>query len=47
MKSAALMKQEPQEDVRRATPTVAKWVEKFIEFDGGIFEHLVGTVAIY
>jgi hypothetical protein len=32
--------QEHQDDLRRATPTVAKRVEKCIEVDGGIFEHL-------
>ena len=41
MNSAALMKQERQEDLRRATLTVAKRVEKCIEVDGGIFEHLI------
>jgi len=41
MNSAALMKQERQEDVRRATRTVAKMVEKRTEVDGGIFEHLL------
>jgi hypothetical protein len=40
MKSAALIKQERQDDVRRATRTVAKRVEKCIEIDGRIFEHL-------
>jgi hypothetical protein len=47
MNSAALIKQERQDDLRRATRTVAKWVEKCIEVDGGIFEHLLWTVAIY
>ena len=41
MNSAALMKQERQDDLRRATRTVAKKVEKCIEIDGGIFEHLL------
>ena len=41
MNSAALMKQERQDDLRRATITVAKRVEKCIEVDGGIFEHLL------
>jgi hypothetical protein len=36
MKSAALIKQERQDDLRRATRTVAKRVEKCIEVDGGI-----------
>ena len=40
MNSAALIKQERQ-DIRTATLTVAKWVEKCIEVDGGIFEHLL------
>ena len=47
MNSAALLKQERQDDLRRATRTVAKRVEKCIEVDGGIFEHLLWTVAIY
>ena len=38
--SAALIKQERQDDLRRATRTVAKRAEKCIEVDGGIFEHL-------
>jgi len=41
MISAALMKQERQDDLRRATRTVAKRVEKCIGVDGGIFEHLL------
>jgi len=41
MSSAALIKQERQDDLRRATRTVAKRVEKCIEADGGIFEHLL------
>jgi len=41
MHSAALIKQERQEDLSRATLTVAKRVEKRIEVDGGIFEHLL------
>ena len=40
MNSAALIKQERQDDFRRATRTIAKRVEKCIEVDGGIFEHL-------
>ena len=47
MHSAALIKQERQDDLRRTTRTVAKRVEKCIEVDGGIFEHLLWTVAIY
>jgi len=39
MNSAALLKHERQEDLRRATRTVAKRVEMCIEVDGGIFEH--------
>jgi hypothetical protein len=39
--SAALIKQERQDDLRRATCTVAKGVEKCTEVDGGIFEHLL------
>jgi len=41
MNSAALIKQERQDDLRRATCTIAKRVEKYIEVDGGIFEHLL------
>jgi len=41
MNCAALIKQERQDDLRRATRTVAKRVEKCIEVDGGIFEHLL------
>jgi len=40
MNSAALIKQELQDELRRATSAVAKRVEKCIEVDGGIFEHL-------
>ena len=39
--SAALIKEERQDDLRTATRTVAKRVEKCIEVDGGIFEHLL------
>jgi len=41
MNSAALRKQERQDDLGRATRTIAKIVEKCIEVDGGIFEHLL------
>jgi len=41
MNSAALIKQERQDDLRRATRTVAKRVEKCTEVDGAIFEHLL------
>jgi len=41
MNSAAPIKQNRQDDLRRATRTVAKWAEKCIEVDGGIFEHLL------
>jgi len=41
MNSAALMKQERQDDLRRVTRIIAKRVEKCIEVDGGIFEHLL------
>jgi len=37
MNSAAVIKQERQDDLRRATRTVAKRVEKCIVVDGGIF----------
>ena len=36
--SAALIKQERQNDLRRATHSIAKRVEKCTEVDGGIFE---------
>jgi len=41
MNSASLIKQERQDVLRRATRTIAKRVEKCIEVDGGIFEHLL------
>jgi hypothetical protein len=41
MNSAALIKQEHQDDIRRATRTIAKRAEKCLEFDGGIFEDLL------
>jgi hypothetical protein len=41
MNSAALIKQERQDDLRRATRAIAKRAEKCIEIDGGIFEHLL------
>jgi len=41
MNSAALIKQGHQDDLRRATRTIAKRVEKCIEVDGGIFKHLL------
>ena len=41
MNSAALIKKERQDDLRRATRTVAMRVEKYVEVDGGIFEHLL------
>jgi len=41
MNSVALIKQERQDDLRRATHTLAKRVEKCIEVEGGIFEHLL------
>jgi hypothetical protein len=40
MNSAALIKQEHPDHVKRATRTIAKRVEECIEIDGGIFEHL-------
>ena len=46
MNSAALLKQERQDDLRRATRTITKRVEKCIEVDGGIFERLLWTAAI-
>jgi len=47
MNSAALIKQERQDNLRIATRTIAKRVVKCIEVDGGIFEHLLWIVAIY
>jgi hypothetical protein len=47
MNSATLIKQERQDNLRRATRAIAKRVEKCSEVDGGIFEHLLGTVVIY
>jgi hypothetical protein len=47
MNSAALLKQERQDDLRRATSTIVKRVEKCTEVDGGVSEHLLSTVAIY
>jgi hypothetical protein len=41
MNIAALIKQERQDDLRRAKRTIAKRVEKCIEVDGVIFEHLL------
>ena len=41
MNSAALIKQEHQDDLRIAIHYIAKRVEKLIEVDGGIFEHLL------
>jgi hypothetical protein len=41
MNSAVVQKQERQDNLRKATRTVVKRVEKYIEVDGGIFEHLV------
>ena len=37
MNSVVLIKQERQNDLRRAKRTIAKRVEKCIEVDGGIF----------
>jgi hypothetical protein len=41
MNSAALIKQEHQDDLRRATRNVAKRVEKCIEVNGGIFVYVL------
>jgi len=41
MNNAALIKQERQDDLRRAKSTIAKRVENCIEVDGAIFEHLI------
>ena len=45
--SAAIIKQERQDDFRRAPRTIAKRDEKWIEVEGGIFERLLWTIAIY
>jgi len=47
LNSAALLKQERQDDFRRATRTITKMVEKCTEVDGGIFEHFIWTAAVY
>jgi hypothetical protein len=47
MNSAALLKQERQDDLRTDQYTIVKRDEKCIEVDCGIFEHLLWTVAIY
>ena len=41
MNSAAVIKQERQDDLRRATRTVVKRTEKCTEVDCGIFEHVL------
>jgi len=41
MNSTALTKQERQDDLSRATDTIAKRLENCIKVDGGIFEHLL------
>jgi hypothetical protein len=41
MNSAALVKQERQDDLRSAAHTIDKRVEKCIEVDGWIFKHLL------
>jgi hypothetical protein len=41
MNSAALLKQERQDGLRRATSNTVKRVEKYIDVDSGIFEHLL------
>jgi hypothetical protein len=41
MNSAALIKQERQDNPKRAACTIARRIEKCIEVDGGIFEHLL------
>jgi len=41
MNSAALIKQERQDNLRRATRTVAKRVENCIDFDGWVFERFL------
>jgi hypothetical protein len=41
MNSTAIIKQERQDHLRRATRTIAKRFEKCIEVDVGAFEHLL------
>jgi hypothetical protein len=41
MNSAVLVKQERQDDLRRATRTIAKRLKKCTEIDGGIFEQFI------
>jgi hypothetical protein len=41
MDSAAVVKRKRQDHLRRAARTIAKRVEKCIDVDGGIFEHLL------
>jgi hypothetical protein len=40
MNSAALLKQERQDNLRRATRSIVNKVEKCTAVNGGIFEHL-------
>ena len=47
MNSAAHLKQERQDDLKTATRTITKRVEKCVEVYGGIFEHLLWTVTIF
>ena len=47
MNSAALLEQERNDDPRRATRTIVRRVEKCIEVDGGIFEHLGLTLNCF
>ena len=47
MNSAALIKEDQQDDLRRAKGTTAKRVEKCFEVAGWIFKHLVWSAAIY
>jgi hypothetical protein len=41
MNSAVLIKQERQDDLRKATRTITKGTEECIEVDGRIFERLL------
>jgi len=47
MNSVVFIKQERQDDLRRTTRTIAKRAEQSSKVNGGIFEHLLRTVAIY
>jgi hypothetical protein len=41
MNNAAFLEQEHQDDFRRVTRNIVKRIEKCVEFDVGIFKHLL------